>query len=350
MGRVKPSHPRSPATPLGLDPLLVGTLYGAASAVLYSGANICLRGLTQFDPFLVSCVKAMPTMALAAAWVGYRYWRGRLDRPSWRALGVLAAAGVIAQVGGNAAFQWSLGAAGLAIAVPLCSGTMIIGAALMGRFWLGEGVTPRSALAMLVLIVSIVVLSLGTSRSHAAEIASTEAAAIAALVPWGAAAACFSGVAYAILNVVIRRVVTGTLPLSVTLLTVSTVGFASLGAGSLLHAGWSVIAQTPPVDLAAMVGAGTINAGAFFLMGRALQWASLVEVNIVSASQSALAAVAGIAIFREPVTATLVVGVALSIAGCVLVDRGRRTVPPQPAAKSDRFLPKDRLPPMKRRR
>jgi drug/metabolite transporter, DME family len=333
MGQLKSSHPRLPA-PWGLDPLLVGPFYGAASAVLYTAVNICLRGLIQFDPFLVSCVKAMPTMVLAGTMVAFRYRRGELPWPSWRALAVLAAAGAVAQLCGNAAFQWSLGAAGLAIAVPLCSGTMIVGAALLGRFWLGEGVTPRSALAMLVLIVSIVVLGQGTSHRGAATMVSTEAAAIAALVPWGAAAACLSGVAYAVLNVVIRRVVTGAIPLSLTLLTVSSVGVVSLGTASLLHSGWSVMARTPPLELAAMVGAGTINAGAFFLMGRALQWANLVEVNIVNASQTALAAVAGLFIFGEPATATLFVGVALSIAGCILVDRGRRTVPP-PSQTSD---------------
>ena len=331
MGHVKPSHSRT-KTPLGLDPLLVGTFYGAGSAVMYSAANICLRGLSDFDPFLVSCVKAMPTMVFAGTMVALRYRQGRTVWPSWRTMAMLAAAGAIAQLGGNAAFQWSLRTAGLAIAVPLCSGTMIIGAAVLGRFWLGEGVTPRSALAILVLIISIVVLSLGSSAVHA----SSEAAAIAALVPWGAAAACFSGLAYSVLNVVIRRVVTGAVPLSLTLFTVSTVGMVCLGTGALLNSGWGAIASTPPKSLAAMVGAGTINAGAFFLMGRALQWANLVEVNIVSASQNALAAVAGLVIFQEPATAKLFVGVALSIAGCMLVDRGRRSVPPpEPSPTSD---------------
>lgn len=332
---MKPSHSRT-KTPLGLDPLLVGTFYGAGSAVMYSAANICLRGLSDFDPFLVSCVKAMPTMVFAGTMVALRYRQGRMSWPSWRTMAMLAAAGAIAQLGGNAAFQLSLGAAGLAIAVPLCSGTMIIGAAVLGRFWLGEGVTPRSALAILVLIISIVVLSLGTSHGSAEAAASSEAAAIAALVPWGAAAACLSGLAYSVLNVVIRRVVTGAVPLSLTLFTVSTVGMVCLGTGALLNSGWSAIASTPPKSLAAMVGAGTINAGAFFLMGRALQWANLVEVNIVSASQNALAAVAGLVIFQEPATAKLFVGVALSIAGCMLVDRGRRSVPPpEPSQTSD---------------
>ena len=327
MRRVKPSPYRKLATPLGLDPLLVGTFYGAASALFYSAANTCLRAVAQYDPFLVSCVKAMPTLAAAGAVVGYRYWRGRQRWPSKEALVTLAVAGAIAQLGGNGAFQWSLGVVGLAIAVPLCSGTMIIAVALLARFWLGEGVTPRSALAMLVLIVSIVVLSFGSSESPADVERTSDAALVATMARWGVAAACFSGIAYATLNVTIRRLVTGAMPVSIMLLVVSSMGVSCLGTASLVHAGWRTIVATPPEALAMMVGAGAINACAFFLLGRALQWASAVEVNIVSASQTALAAVAGLLLFNEPFTALLVIGVLLSIAGAMLVDRGRPTVP-----------------------
>ena len=68
----------------------------------------------------------------------------------------LAAVGVTAQWG-NGLFQWSMGEVGLALTVPLCSGTMIIAACLLVCFWLHEGVTPRSALALALLITAIVV-------------------------------------------------------------------------------------------------------------------------------------------------------------------------------------------------
>jgi drug/metabolite transporter (DMT)-like permease len=251
---VKHSPNRKPATPLGLDPLLVGTFYGAGSALLYSAANTCLRAVAHFDPYLVSCVKAMPTLAAAGAVVGYRWYGGRQKWPSSSALVTLAVAATVAQLGGNGAFQWSLGIIGLAIAVPLCSGTMLIGVALMARFWLGEGVTPRTALAMLVLIVSIIVLSLGSSKNPADVESVSDAAVVARLARWGVVAACISGIAYGALNVTIRRLVTGEMPVSIMLLVVSSMGVLSLGTGSLLHAGWGVIAQTPATALAGSRG------------------------------------------------------------------------------------------------
>ena len=80
-----------------------------------------------------------------------------------RAFAALACVGTFAQLGGNGCFQWSLGQVGLALTVPVCSGTMIIAAAILGRVWLKEGVTPRSAIAIVLLITAIAILSFGAT-------------------------------------------------------------------------------------------------------------------------------------------------------------------------------------------
>ena len=72
--------------------------------------------------------------------------------------------------------------------------------------------------------------------------------------------------------------------------------------------------------------AGVFNAVAFVALIQALKLAPLVHVNAVNSSQTALAAVAGILIFGEPLTLTLALGVALTTAGLLLLDHGQKDV------------------------
>jgi drug/metabolite transporter, DME family len=259
-------------------------------------------------------------MLVATALVVAGSASGLLRWPSMRAFAALAFVGTMAQLGGNGCFQWSMGQVGLALTVPLCSGTMIVAAAVLGRVWLGEGVTPRSAIALAILITAIVVLSFGAERSpQLAELSTASAPVTLAL-----AAACFSGVAYAVLNVLIRRLVTGSMQMPVVLATVSSMGVISLGLGSMWSVGWTALSQTDLRDIGVMFVAGAFNAVGFFTLTKALQLVSIVQVNAVSASQSALAAMAGVAIFGESLTASLISGVTLTILGLALVDRGRK--------------------------
>ena len=168
-----------------------------------------------------------------------------------------------------------MGEVGLALTVPLCSGTMIIAACLLARLWLHEGVTPRSALALALLITAIVVLSLGAERApQLAELATADASITAAL-----SAACLSGVCYAVLNVTIRRLITRSMPMPIILSTVSSVGVVSLGLAAIARTGWEPLAATELTDLGVMFIAGTFNAVAFFALTKALQLVSIVQVN-----------------------------------------------------------------------
>jgi DME family drug/metabolite transporter len=317
--------PAAPARqPFGLEPAVIGLACGIFSAAIYTCANICLREVVHCDPFWVSCVKALPTTLLAGVLVAHRMWRGRAAFPDAKIVWALIATGLFVQLGGNAAFQYSLGVVGLALGVPLTLGTLIIGGALLGRVWLLEPVTPRSALAMLLLIGSIIVLSLGADRAYEAITPSHPDHANPWLLFLGVGAACGSGVAYAFLGVVIRRMVTSETPLSATLFIISTTGVVSLGLASIWHVGTDVLWSTSAVDLGSMFWAGVFNAVAFFALSKALEFAPVVQVNAVNASQTAMAALAGIVFFDEPPTRTLAIGIGLTILGLLLIDRPKR--------------------------
>ena len=116
--------------------------------------------------------------------------RGQRIWPGAKLLAAIAAGGLLGQVGGNVSFQWSLDKVGVALAVSLCLGGMILSAAVMGRIFLAEPVTPRTTVALSLLLLAIVVLGIGADDA-ARSVAETRRPVW--LIAAGASAACGSG-------------------------------------------------------------------------------------------------------------------------------------------------------------
>lgn len=304
-----------------------GTVCGIASAVGYTGANAFLREASVVsDPVWVSCIKAVPTTVLFGPYLLWQWYSGIPPWTSRRAAYGLAIAGLLGQVVGNVSFQFSLGVIGMALSVPLCLGTLLLGTALLARLWLHEPVTLRSAFAMVVLLGAVVVLSFGAGDAHRAVEASSQAPHTAGIVAAAVAAACISGFTYAFLGAVIRRAVTGHATLPATLVVVSIVGLASLAPLSLFRLGVADLLDTTWLEYRPMLMAGLFNAAAFYALSKSLQMLPILQYNLLNASQTAMAAVAGVLFFGEPITLALQMGVALTVAGLVLMQgRLRRT-------------------------
>jgi drug/metabolite transporter (DMT)-like permease len=325
------------ALPARIDPVLIGTLLSAASALGYTAANICLRDVADTcDPTWVSCIKAVPTAAVAWLLIAQRAARGLPALPTGRAWLPLVVTALCMQLGGNVCFQWSLGVLGLALSVPLVFGALILGGALAGRIWLSEGITPRAALAMMLLILAVGILSWGAERDQAPVGLGPKSQPASAplhdaprelprystfLVALAVGAACFSGLCYAACNAVIRRMTGPTLPLSAALMVMSTTGVVSLGLLSLWQLGPVGIAQTSSGEWLSMSLAGIFNAAAFFALGQALQLIPLTRSNLIAATQVALSSLAGVVLFGERLTPMLGVGLALTLLGLVTMQR-----------------------------
>jgi drug/metabolite transporter (DMT)-like permease len=140
----------------------------------------------------------------------------------------------------------------------------------------------------------------------------------------GVGAACGSGVAYALLGVVIRSVVTNRMSVLMTLVLVTLVGVLTLGPLSLGTLGLSGILSTEPEDFGFMMLAGVFNAVAFLALTKALQLVPVVYVNALNATQATMGALAGVMIFAEPSSWWLWLGVALTAVGLLLMRRPRR--------------------------
>lgn len=328
----------------------MGTACGLFASVIYTAANVCLRAVADCDAVWVSAVKATPTVVLVAPWLVVIWWRGERVLPAPRALAILVLGGLLGQLGGNVLFQWSLGVVGMALAVPLTLGTLILAGALLGRVFLNEPISLRTLASIVLLTAAICLLSLGAGEAHRSvetPAATRDAAAeywpVAAvgsetqptatrdvateywLVAAGVLAALASGLAYAVLGVVIRYGVTGRASLSVTLVTIASTGVVSLGLVSWWRVGWQGMSDTAPDDLATMLLAGTCNAIAFVALTRSLQLTSVVYANALTATQAGMAAIAGVLFFHEAWSGELVVGVSLTILGVwVMRERQRR--------------------------
>jgi drug/metabolite transporter (DMT)-like permease len=295
----------------------VGTLCSFFSAVLYTCTNIGLRDVAALDAVWVSCIKAVPTFVAAAALILYDMAIGRGARlPGLRATVGLLCTGVLAHLGGNVAFQWGLGIVGLAATVPLTFSTILVTGALLSRYWLDEPITGRTWVAIAVLTLAFICVSLHTERVADQPIVngphSPETVALAVGV------VCFSGLAYAMLGASIRRTVTGSASLHSVLFLTAVPGLVCLGPIAAARVGFEGLVSTSGRDLAVMLTAGSCNAVAFFSLSRAMQLVPVAYVNIVNASQVAMAAVAGVVLFAEPTTTWLLSGLLFTAIGLVL--------------------------------
>ena len=296
------------------------------SAVGYTAANICLRSVVDVNPTWVSAMKSIPTVACFGPFLIYMALRGQRVWPDARTLIALAVAGFVGQVFGNVLFQWALGVIGIALTVPLTLGTLIVGGALIGRIALHEPVSRRSAAAMGLLILAIVLLSLGAGKANRSVVGSLEVGALAAVVgsPWwkiaaAVLAACCAGLSYAILGVVIRYGVQGRANLPVVLFITGLMGMLALGGATLVQIGVEGMLANTTREYLWMLGAGIFNVTAFFALTNALRLTSVVYVNALNATQAAMAAAAGLYFFNEPLTPALAVGVLLTAVGLLLM-------------------------------
>lgn len=313
-----------------MSPKVAATVCGLISAVGYTAANICLRAVVHVDPIWVSCVKAIPTLVA----VGPFLIRSKSQADTWfpnkRIFQVILLTGLVGQLGGNVAFQWALSQIGLAIVVPLTLGTLIAVSAVLGRVCLGDSVSPRMIASGIILLIAICILSteaqtietVGVDESVAATHTDVDSSADLGKTAQGVFAACFCGIAYCCLSIGIRYATNQGTPRKSVLGLVSLSGVVSLGLATLVFQGVEPITTSTVGDYFAMLMAGVFNYIAFVSLVYALQEASVYFVNALNASQTAMAALAGVFLFSEPFTTTAGFGIGLTIAGLFLMRKG----------------------------
>jgi drug/metabolite transporter, DME family len=308
---------------------LSGTFCCLLSASAYTAVDICMRKLTelQCDPFWAVFNKELVAVVVVGPWLLYQAARGRPALPGGRILGSLLLVGLLVQLIGNVGMQWALGVVGLAVTIPVVFAMMITSGAILGRFWLGEQVSVRSVAAIGVLLASLALLALGAEavgRSIAAD--QPAAASVPLAIALGLAAAAAAGVVFTLLSISIRHTATRTnVSLAVALL-VPLVGVVMLGPICVVRCGMQSLLATPPKQILLMAAAGVFNLIGFLALIHGLKLTTVVRANVLSASQVAMAATAGMAMFREPPNPWLLLGIGLTVFGILSIDRPEEAV------------------------
>lgn len=301
-----------------------GTALGLLAAVAYTTANLGLRNVAEGGDLdwalFVSANKALPVTLIAWSLVAWRSFRGLPALPPRRLWVPLLLTGCVMQFGGNVMFQVALSRGGLALTVPMTFSMIIVSGALLGRAVLGEAITVRMLLAMTTMVLAVAVLSRGAETASDALVTNADwKSTVLAVVT-----ACIAGTSYGSGGVMIRRCVTSHLSYSATIVLISSVGLFVIGPLSVMRLGLPAVTSLSGQIWLSMLGAGLANAVAFFAVNAAFKRLSVVRVNLLNASQAAMAATAGVVLFGEPNTWWLRLGTLLTIVGLVLTARRER--------------------------
>jgi len=307
--------------------MIVGAACGVLSAIGYTAANVCLRSVTGCDPIWVSTIKAVPSVLLVGPWLIVLVSKGLKLVAGWRLTGLLLVAGLFGQLCGNVFFQFSLGIIGIALAVPVTLGAMILFSALLGWLLLGERVSARAMLAISLLLVALAVLAAGARDAYQSVTGgSLETSGAVLMLVAGVCGAAMAGLSYATLGVAIRSCLNAGAALSSTLMVVSFSGMVALGAWSYQRIGPQAMLDTTPIDMGIMLLAGICNAGAFLALSKALQSSPVWFVNSINASQATMGLLCGVFIFGEAASGPLLLGVGLTIVGLLLMRKRKKKV------------------------
>jgi drug/metabolite transporter (DMT)-like permease len=269
----------------------------------------------ELSPAWVICVKETVTVAVVGPWLVYQTLRGQLTWPNRGTLLALVVVALGVQVIGNQGLMWAFRMIGISISIPAMMGMNLLSSALLGWFVLHERVSRRTMGAIGLLILAVVLLKTGAGQG--CEWITTDSLTVALALGTCAAA----GFIFASMAVAIRKTVTRTTPMAVILVLFTFVGTLSLAPLSVCQMGVSGILATPASALGLMLLAGVLNLIGFFSITKGLQFATVVQANVISASQVAMAAVIGMLFFQETPSSSITVGVCLTIAGMVMIER-----------------------------
>ena len=309
--------PRKPV----FTPATLGICCCALAAVSYTAANTCLRQLsTTVDPAWTTCIKESMACLFAGFCILVKLFRGLPAFPRRKEVGILIAVGLAVQLIGNLGLLWSMGKIGLAVAIPTNSGTQLLVCALFGGIILGERVTFRSAMALGLLLIALVLLGFGAEAAGRA-MASADSPSLPATIALAVAASCIAGVSYAGLSIAMRRSSNLRIAQSTLLFIVAGVGVAAMWPLSCYRMGVDGLLATSPKAFAWMLSAGVFNLIGFFGFAKGLQLTSVVHASVLNASQVAMSAVVGMIYFQEPRNPWLVLGVMVTLLGILLIDR-----------------------------
>lgn len=318
----------------------LGTLLCALSAIGYTAYNLFLCDVSpRYDPSWINCVQASVSVVVIGLYLLWLACRGCRTMPGWKELVGLLGVGLITQVGG-VFLIWAMSIVGAAVSITLQTGVMLGASAILGLLILGERVSWRQIIAIVLITASIGLFAAGTDSGDAGGSGSA-ASGLSVRTLLGIAAAGLAGISFAILAIGVRKTVTGdTLPVTIVFL-INIMGVIVLGPWSVWYVGYDRLLATPLQDatlwsccqvgvhqlmetslrdLSFMLGAGAFNLIAFFLVTKSLQMITVVRLNVMNNGLStAITAVGSAVLLGEKWNSMCSWGMLLGLIGILII-------------------------------
>jgi len=305
-----------------------GIFYCIAASLLYTTSNSLLRYLVDLDAHRLVAMAGREVIAalVLGPWVLWRCIRDSQFRPSWKMVLLLTATGLVTMTG---SYLYYLGfeVIGMGVTIALVFSSMLVVTAVLGRIFLKEQLTKLTFTALLLLIMAIAMVSLGVPSN---ENAASENAAASFLpcpefeltVPAAVISSILAGVAFAILNIVLRYAGKQKVHIAITMVFITGIAAIVMYWGAYNQGGIAAFAETTTGEWQIIGLLGLCNLFAFFCLNKGFKLTRAIQANITTSSQVALAVVMGVLFFGETTTLWLYAGVAATIAGIVLIGCG----------------------------
>lgn len=298
-----------------------GEFWALVAAFAYALYQVFLRVAvwgTELNNMVGATVQAVPTLLLSAA-MGWVIKRRKSDSVSplsdWKLIGSLVVNGLLLFVVATPLLFAALREGGVLITSPL-SGTQVLWAAALAALLLHEPFTRPMALAMLISVGGIFVLTAGASGGL--ELSPTWWRA----VPFALGA----GVCWALVGVLLtynmRRGVDGYQALAISTI----VGVTTINGYLLVTGDMSLYASTPRDVLLSLLVAGAFSAVALLSLTTALRLTTVVSATTLNSLQVALGPLIAWLFLGEDMNLVIVAGILLILLGVVLVQRERAVI------------------------
>jgi drug/metabolite transporter (DMT)-like permease len=305
-------QPSNPARRVAFGP---GELWASASAFGYALAAIFSRvASVAIHPFVAPGLRLLPIVAVA--------WTRILRRPAelrrlvpghesflgWRLLAVMCLGGTFTTVIGTVGYFYALRIGGVVLTQPVLA-TSIFWSAFIAALFLGEPLTRRMVVGVIVAVLGVALLGYG--RAVGGNLPDNVLLALPlAFIPaitWAAGANCTR---YALVKGVDKYLV----------LAVSNLWAIGLLFGLLLATGQGGLITSVSLNgLGSVLLAGMLTAASQITIAYALSFAAVASVSTINGMNPVLSAILAYFILGEPLNALMIIGTVLTVIGVIYV-------------------------------
>ena len=304
-----------------------GILLCLAGTCLYSFSNVCLRQLgidtdQRWTIFMKECV----TVGCLTPLIFYWAVRRQYQWPALKWVACITIGGLICESIGARLHLHAFAVIGLLVSVPLVQAATMIFSAGVGRGFLGERISGRCLIAMLIMLAAMSLLVFGPSKPVTEHTTPSHDSTTLLLAGLGTVLA---GLAYSV-HVVCIRMARQNRGMQITFIAVQVTGIGAMifGFEFLRDNGWQISAfweDVPANTWWLILASGLLNLAGFLFQIAGLRYTMVARAQMIAVAQIVIGTLFGVFFFHELTNAMIWLGVILTVAGIFIVSTPGKT-------------------------